>query len=652
MASNKQYWIWFWGDFEIHQGMLQNFSREERGMHWPAYWYIDDCYKNVKFERKYNLKEATDFVVHTKQNGYMTINDKKYKLNENVHVEKGENDIVIYVYSSSELPTVYISGEIIKSDPNWVSDNYYQKYPVGYSELFTAIDADPNNIKYEEKAVDPVSQKDINDGSLIDFGVELNATLQFSDLKQDITVCYGESETEALDVKNCYYKQENVTKDTFIPKRAFRYIFIPNVNKNIKVKAITIYLPMKNRSIFKSNDQILNQIWQISQRTFKLCSDLFFIDGIKRDRWIWGGDAYQDNYINQYSYFNEDIDKRTIIALRGHDEIHQQINTIVDYSLLWIISIYNHYEMSADKEFIKQIMPRMEKMMQYLLQTTDKHGFLIGKKSDWIFIDWADIDKEGAVAAEQMFMLQALKAIATCKKIIGQDNTDYQKKYDKLKENVLKYFWNEEKHAFIDSYQSGKNHVSRHANILAVLFDIVDDQKKKDILNYVLLNKNISAITTPYFKFFEQDALCKLGQYDYVFNIIKDYWGSMIRQGATTVWEEYDPKVSGNKQYAMYGDIYGKSLCHAWGASPIYLLGRYFLGLQVTFAGYQTFRIEPHLDHFSHLHSVLPIKNGYVSFDLDNGELTVKTNRTGGTIHIDNKDYQLTKDIAVTFNIK
>ncbi|XRF77933.1 hypothetical protein OGM84_08045 [Pediococcus acidilactici] len=168
---------------------------------------------------------------------------------------------------------------------------------------------------------------------------------------------------------------------------------------------------MQNHGIFKSDDPLLNQIWQVSLRTFKLCSDLFFIDGIKRDRWIWGGDAYQDNFINQYSFFNEEVDRRTILALRGHDEVRQHINTIVDYSLLWIISIYNHYEMSGDRDFLQMIMPRMEKMMDYLLAQTNSLGFIIGRPQDWIFVDWSPIDKEGPVAAEQMFLLQALKAI-------------------------------------------------------------------------------------------------------------------------------------------------------------------------------------------------------------------------------------------------
>ena len=75
---NQTYWIWYPGDFAIHQGMLQNFSREERGMQWPAYWYLEDCYRNVKFLKTYQLKNATSFMVRSHQPGYVTVNEQKY----------------------------------------------------------------------------------------------------------------------------------------------------------------------------------------------------------------------------------------------------------------------------------------------------------------------------------------------------------------------------------------------------------------------------------------------------------------------------------------------------------------------------------------------------------------------------------------------
>lgn len=648
----QTYWIWFPGDFEIHEGMRQNFSREERGMQWPAYWYIDDCYKNIKFERQYQLSTSTTFTVHSHQQGYITINDIKYHLNEPITLNAGKQDIIIYVFSPNELPTVYIEGPVIYSDTNWIADNYVVKRPVGYSRLFTKISDNPAIIPYATKEVVPINMTQQNGGLLIDFGKELNAKLKVNGLKQPITICYGESKAEALDTKMCYYQQSGITDETSIPKRAFRYLFIPNyAEPSIAIKAESIYLPLKNQSSFSSDDQLLNKIWDVSIHTFKLCSDLFYIDGIKRDRWIWGGDAYQDNFINQYSFFDEDIDKRTIIALRGHDEVTQHINTIVDYSLLWIISIYNHYQMTADKEFLKVIMPRMESMMQFLLKQTNKLGFITGRPNDWIFVDWSPMDKDGTVAAEQMFLLQALKSIIVTKKILNQSVDDYQKRYDRLKANTLKYFWSDEKGAFIDCYESGKQNVTRHANILAILFDLVDAQKQQLILHNVLLNDQITALTTPYFKFFEQDALCRLGQLQTVLDTIKSYWGSMISKGATTIWEEYDPKIDGPEQYAMYGDKFGKSLCHAWGASPIYLLGRYFMGLRPTTAGYRTFTVQPHLKNFQQLKCTLPVKNGHVSFKLDHGQLTVVTDRAGGTLVVNNQQFELLPHQPLTVKI-
>ena len=81
-----------------------------------------------------------------------------------------------------------------------------------------------------------------------------------------------------------------------------------------------------------------------------------------------------------------------------------------------------------------------------------------------------------------------------------------------------------------------------------------------------------------------------LGRFDVVMESIRSYWGGMLEQGASTFWEEYTPGQPGEEeQYGMYGDKYGKSLCHAWGASPIYLIGRYCMGVRPTSAAYDTF---------------------------------------------------------------
>ena len=167
------------------------------------------------------------------------------------------------------------------------------------------------------------------------------------------------------------------------------------------------------------------------------------------------------------------------------------------------------------------------------MEQTNELGFIYGRAKDWIFIDWSEMDKEGTLAAEQVLLLKAYHSMITCGDILAEtygENENYhthlyQEKYQLLKQNLFDYFWDEELGAFIDCYESGRRNVTRHANIFAVLFDFANKDQQQSILKNVLLNDTITQITTPYFKFYEQDALCKLGQTNIVYQTILDYWG-------------------------------------------------------------------------------------------------------------------------------
>jgi len=215
--------------------------------------------------------------------------------------------------------------------------------------------------------------------------------------------------------------------------------------------------------------------------------------------------------------------------------------------------------------------------------------------------------------------------------ILGIEDRSYEDEADMLREKIIFRFFDKDR-GFIDSFVSGKNHVTRHANILAILFDFVESEMQEIILDKVLLNDEVPAITTPYFRFYELDALAKAGRLREVYDAILSYWGGMIEEGAVTFWEAYDPKETGNARYAMYGDPFGKSLCHAWGAGPIYLLGRYFLGVRPSSYGYETFEVEPHPEFFKSLKADIPVNEGIVHIEINDTELTVTSTKEGGTL--------------------
>lgn len=49
--------------------------------------------------------------------------------------------------------------------------------------------------------------------------------------------------------------------------------------------------------------------------------------------------------------FDKEIVEHTILGLRGELNIKQHLDTIVDYSMYWLIGIELYYETFADKHF-------------------------------------------------------------------------------------------------------------------------------------------------------------------------------------------------------------------------------------------------------------------------------------------------------------
>ena len=120
------------------------------------------------------------------------------------------------------------------------------------------------------------------------------------------------------------------------------------------------------RGSFECSDTLLNRIWQVGAYTLHLTDREVMIEGIKRDRWIWSSDAIQSYLMNYYAFFDTPVVKRTIWALRGKDPVQQHINTILDYTFFWFNSIYDYYLYTGDKDFVRQIYPRMVSLMEYV----------------------------------------------------------------------------------------------------------------------------------------------------------------------------------------------------------------------------------------------------------------------------------------------
>ena len=630
-------WMWYPGDFELHHALKLNCRREERDWMWPAFWRLDDCWHSVLFRREGVLPEAAVLRVQATGIGYVAVNGKKHPFHTDIPLPPGPLRLEIACAKTDGLPAIRVEAGPFSSGPAWeVCPLTPEWVPVGTSPLMAGPDAHPEVFPFVTDLVAPASSEHRPDGLLLDFGRETFAALRLEGLAPDraCDVFFGESRDEALDVAHSYLL-ERVPAGAIAHDcraRAFRYAFVRNAGPHCRGQARTELLPLVCRGAFRSSDETLNRIWAVSEYTFRLNAREFFLDGIKRDRWIWSGDAYQSYLVNHYVYGDADICRRTMYALRGKDPVAQHINTIVDYSLYWLMSIWDHYLYTADAAFLRAIFPRMRSMLAFLRSRCDGEGFLVGQAGDWTFIDWADIDKTGAVCAEQMLLVLAMEAYARCAGLLGEPDADCTRLASELRGQIEERFWDEAQHAYIDSFASGNRHVTRHANLFALVYGFADAGRVAEIVTHVLDNPAIAPITTPYFKFFELDALCRLGRLEDVLEGLRAYWGGMLDLGATTIWEEFDPRMSFPEHYAMYGDRYGKSLCHAWGASPIYLLGRYVLGVSPTSPGFATFEVAPCAAGLAAFSGTVPLPQGEVRVEWAEGALAVTATCAGGIL--------------------
>ena len=77
-----------------------------------------------------------------------------------------------------------------------------------------------------------------------------------------------------------------------------------------------------------------------------------------------------------------DIDRRTMLALRGNDPMTGHINTIIDYSFLWVISVRDHFDFYGDTDFLRQIYPKVRTLIDFCITRTDDSGFITSADGD------------------------------------------------------------------------------------------------------------------------------------------------------------------------------------------------------------------------------------------------------------------------------
>lgn len=663
---NKATWIWYPGDFEIWLGNIFNNRRTERGAMFPPFWKQDSHYVTVEFSRKVEL-EQEEMITIACEGQFNLMLDGKLQFGQprTFTIPQGKHKLNLKVWNQSTPPALFIEGKTIHTDATWLA-TYEDKiwidengvahgsgiYVPAASWNFNSMETPPSSYHLITKEQRPVREKD----GLYDFGKETFGYLKVKGLKGRIHIYYGESAEEALDKEHCE-TLDILSEGGKLDSKAFRYVYIEKEPDSSFEEVLMDYeyapFDTERSGSFRCSDEELNHIWDVAAYTMDLTTREFFMDGIKRDRWTWSGDAIQSYLMNYYLRFDTECVKRTIRQLRGKDPVTAHVNTIMDYTFYWFKSIYDYYLYTADIAFVREMWPRMVTLMDYVEGRLNEDGMAEGQADDWIFVDWVDfpMHKRGTLCFEQILLMKAMETMAVCSKLLNI-KTDYRVKSESLRNKIKQTFWSYEQKAYYHAIEDGKinKQITKFSNMFAILYGLAYEEERHEIMQSVMLNPVIDPITTPYMRFYELETLCIDDLQEQVLQEMKVYWGGMLREGATSFWEKYNPEEKGTQHLAMYGRPYGKSLCHAWGASPIYLTGKYFLGVRPTKPGYEEYEVHPALGGLEWMEGDVPTPFGKIHVKMNTHEISVQSDGGHGTLIIGDQQISIpaNKEIKIS----
>ena len=321
--------------------------------------------------------------------------------------------------------------------------------------------------------------------------------------------------------------------------------------------------------------------------------------------------------VEAMTFQDPEIIRRTLAVL-GRASDRSSINNIIDYDCLWLISQDAYQLHFNDPVFLREEWPRIEAMIDRIAATCDLAGLRRWPSGAWIFIDWVPgWDKN---MAEQVMWWWGLKSgirLAECMndQVAAARWTGMQ---ETLEATLRRKAWDPVAGDWTDPVKQIPP--TRHGNLLSMVSGLTQPDQAEGVMR-ILTDTISEPINSPSMITYRIRALSMTGKQKEALQTLRTIWGAMLDAGTTTFWEGYDPDERGDQIYRFYDRPYGKSMCHAWGAGPVFLLPELIFGIRPLADGWARVAVEPHPGLVEWAMVTIPTKYGNISISLDGKNL-------------------------------
>ncbi|SNR70791.1 Arylsulfatase A [Lutibacter agarilyticus] len=589
-----------------------------------------------KFQSAYQLLVASSKEIIDANNGDVW-DSERVSSNASTNVE--------YAGPSLEVGKKYYWKVRIWDEENRLVDySEAQKFTTGKSDSY--IISTEN--KFVVSKIKPVKFENRGDFYFMDFGKAAFATIDFTykaKTPHTLTIRIGE-QLEGENINRTPAKKSNIRyqelkvdvkpgqttyripvqtderntrpnkaiplPEGFPPLMPFRYAEVEGAQESISAEnfeqlAYHTYWD-EEASSFESNNDILNQVWDLCKYSIKATTfNGLYVDG-DRERIPYEADAY----LNQLSHYT--ADREYAMARRTIEYFMQHPTWPTEWQQHVPLLIYADYMYTGNTELIERYYEALKHKSLYELSNEDglitstkvdadfmrKLGFPDGyKKPLTDIVDWPSANFNGSKTKGERdgfvfkpystvinaFFYENMKIMAEFAKILGktQEVLDFELRAAKAKKAVNEQMFDKERGIYVDGI--GTDHASLHANMMPLAFGLVPEEHFQSVVDFV---KSRGMACSVYGAQFLMDGLYNAGEADYALELLtskdKRSWYNMIRIGSTITLEAWDLEYKNNLDWN-----------HAWGAVPANTIPRGLWGIKPKTPGFSIATIKPQM---------------------------------------------------------
>ena len=415
--------------------------------------------------------------------------------------------------------------------------------------------------------------------------------------------------------------------------------------------------PAERRGAFACSDDALTRLWAVGRDTLELCMHDGWEDCPSREQRQWLGDSTVEflvgqmafgpsvNALNRQFLLHAAESQRPdgLTQMFAPGDHHTDAILIPDWTLQWILNAEQHWWHTADLDTVEAIFPAIQRALAWFERQLDAHH-LLADTPYWHFMDWAALGRRGEAAALNAELVGALRAAATLARALDWPRAAarYAALAGGIAGALAERHWDARRGVYVDCVDPASGiqepRVSQHANAAAILWGVAPEARWPSMVARITDPARLTFTAAPpiapdgerldeeagvvlantFYSHFVYRALARAGRFDLALRLMRERYGPMLRRGATTLWESFEPTAS---------------LCHGFSATPVYQLSAEVVGVTPLAPGFERFRLAPNPVDLAGARGVVPTIHGdvEVAWEREGGRVRMQVTVPEGT---------------------